>query len=61
MRFSQGNQPIEALSANGPDHSFAKIALAIGLRGGDFNTFTPSSIIDSSRCLAKILSRSCNK
>ena len=23
MRFSQGNQPIEALPANGPDHSFA--------------------------------------
>ena len=23
MRFSQGNQPIEALPAKGPDHSFA--------------------------------------
>ena len=36
----------------------AKIVVALGLRGGDFNTVTPSFPIDSSRCWAKILSRS---
>ena len=36
----------------------SQIALALGLRGGDFRTVTPSLSIDSSRCLAKILSRS---
>ena len=39
----------------------SQIALAIGLRGGDFNTLIPSFFTDSSRCWAKILSRSCNK
>jgi hypothetical protein len=38
--------------------TLSHIALAVGLRGGDFNTLTPSLVIDSSRWLAKILSRS---
>jgi hypothetical protein len=41
--------------------TLSQIAFAIGLRGGDFNTLTPSFVIDSSRCLANILSRSCNR
>ena len=36
----------------------SQTALALGLWGGDFNTVTPSFPIDSSRCWAKILSRS---
>jgi hypothetical protein len=36
----------------------SQIAFAIGLRGGDFNTLTPSFAIDPSRCFAKIQSRS---
>ena len=36
----------------------SQIELAIGLRGGDFKTLTPSLPIDSSRRLAIILSRS---
>jgi hypothetical protein len=31
----------------------SQIAFAIGLRGGDFNTLTPSRPIESSRCLGK--------
>jgi hypothetical protein len=36
----------------------SRIELALGLRGGDFRTVIPSLFIDSSRCLAKIPSRS---
>jgi hypothetical protein len=36
----------------------SQIALAIGLRGGDLRTFSPSRSIDSSRLFAKMLSRS---
>jgi hypothetical protein len=36
----------------------SQIALAIGQRGGDFNTLIPRLAIDSPRCSAKILSRS---
>ncbi len=36
----------------------SQIAFAVGLCGGDFSTWTPSFAIDSSRCFAKILSRS---
>src|ERR1017187_9680875 len=39
----------------------SQMELAIGLRGGDFNTVIPSRPIDSSRCLAKMLSRSCRQ
>jgi len=36
----------------------SQIAFAFGQRGGDFSTVRPSALIDSSRCLANILSRS---
>jgi hypothetical protein len=39
----------------------SQMELAIGLRGGNFNTVIPSRPIDSSRCLAKMLSRSCSR
>jgi hypothetical protein len=41
--------------------TLSQIALAIGHRGGDFNTVVPSRFTDSSRCFAKILSRSCSR
>jgi hypothetical protein len=41
--------------------SLSQIEVAVGLRGGDFNTLTPSFTIDSSRCVAKMLSRSCSR
>ena len=39
----------------------SQIAFAFGQRGGDFNTSMPSLFTDSSRCLAKMLSRSCSR
>jgi len=36
----------------------SQIALAVGVRGGDFSTVSPSRLMESSRCPAKMLSRS---
>jgi hypothetical protein len=36
----------------------SQIALAFGPCGGDFSALKPSALIDSSKCLAKMLSRS---
>jgi len=41
--------------------SLSQIESALGHRGGDFNTSMPSLFTDSSRCLAKMLSRSCSR
>ena len=37
----------------------SQIAFAIGLRGGDFRTLNPKPLMDASKLLAKMLSRSC--
>ena len=58
MRLGNRNQPVQAFASDRSDHPFARIALAIGLRGGDFRTFSPSRSIDSSRLFAKMLSGS---
>ena len=39
----------------------SQIALAFGQRGADFTTAIPSLLTDSSRCVAKMLSRSCSR
>src|SRR5271166_6909772 len=44
-----------------PEVHYAAYSLAFGQRGGDFATAIPSLLTDSSRCVAKMLSRSCSR
>jgi len=58
MRFGNRDQPVHALATtNCADESLAQ-RIRHRVRGGDFNTLIPTLVIDSSRFLEKMLSRS---
>ena len=58
LEFSAGFGALTGETGAGKSILVDALAFALGERGGDFSTRKPNALIESSKCLANILSRS---